>query len=77
MGPRTAVAEVDDAAAQQDHEGVEEGEGEGRRAVDGRADGDAAPHQRLHLRHHLHAMEAFGWMEALSSSDRDYRVHVV
>ena len=50
---RTAVAEVDDAAPQQDHEAVEEREGIRRRAVDGRADGDAAPHQRLHLRHHL------------------------
>ena len=53
MWARTAVAEVHDAAAQQDDEGVEQAEGEGRRAVDGRADGDAAPHQRLHLRHHL------------------------
>ncbi len=53
MGPRTTVAKVDDAAAQQDHEAVEEGEGKRGRAVDGRADGDAAPHQRLHLRHHL------------------------
>ena len=50
---RTVLAKVHDVAAQQDHERVEQVEAVGRGRVDGRADGDAALHQRLDHRHDL------------------------
>ena len=57
---RTSLAKVDHLAAQQDHEAVEQAEAEGRRAVDGAADGDAVLRQQiLHHQHHLsHARAA-------------------
>ena len=48
-------AEVNDPAALQNERAVEQREGVRRRAVDGRADADAAAAQALHHRYHLGA----------------------
>jgi len=49
----TSVPKVHSAAAEDDHEAVEQGEAIRRRAVHRRDDGDGELRQRLDLHHHL------------------------
>ena len=53
--PLTVAAKVDNPAAQQDHQAVEEVEGKGGWRVDGGTDGHPSPHQTLDHQHHLQA----------------------
>ena len=66
---RTSLAEVDDLPAEQDHHAVEQAEAEGRRAVDGGADGDARRLRAEQVLDHPHDLRSERSTVTFVSSD--------